>query len=257
MNGHSNRIYVSLIAFVIWMSITVLGGRFLGGGQTSLSDSVSNSIAWNILAAALFLIGLIVALRWKDMRFNRPITGTPKLLWLPVLYLAAFFLMTAAIGLPPVLSVLFVFFNTLVVGFSEETMFRGVLFRAFREKMSIWPSIIIVSVMFGSVHILNFFITGQLFPAVLQSIAAAMTGVAMMAMLIRTGSIIVPIIYHGLFDFGTFMMSNAGSATETAATVPDGLSLLTLLPIAFVLPNFLYGLYLLRNVGKTGEPQPG
>ncbi len=55
MNGHSNRIYVSLIAFVIWMSITVLGGRFLGGGQTSLSDSVSNSIAWNILAAALFL----------------------------------------------------------------------------------------------------------------------------------------------------------------------------------------------------------
>lgn len=242
----ANRITISLVVFLIWVSITVFGARILAGGTAELGDSVSHSIAWNILAAALFIAASIKVFGWNDMRFNAPLPGTLKVLWFPALYLLVFYAMSASLGFPPLSTLMFVFINTAIVGFSEEGMFRGVLYRALRTRQNIWPAILVSSVLFGSVHLLNAFTTGHVFQSVLQSIGATMSGFVFVAMLLRTGSIIVPMVYHALWDFGTFMLGSAASGMPATEVT----SFTYFLPVLFILPNFLYALWLLKNLPK-------
>jgi uncharacterized protein len=253
MNPATNRITISAIVVLIWVAITIFGGIFLNGGETSLSEGVSHSIAWNILAAALFIGGAILVFGWKDMRFQAPLPGSLKALWFPALYLIAFLAASLAAGLPPFSVMAFVFINTLLVGFSEEAAFRGVVYRALRTRSGIWTAVIISSLLFGSVHILNLFTTGQVAASFLQATTAAMSGFVMVAILLRTGSIIVAMIYHALWDFGTFVfsasMTGLGGESAAATTGPTN-PLFYLFPIALVLPNFLYALWLLKNLPK-------
>jgi membrane protease YdiL (CAAX protease family) len=89
-------------------------------------------------------------------------------------------------------------------------------------------------------------ITGQLAEAVVQAVAAFMSGMLFIALLIRTGSIWVPIAYHALWDFGTFV--TASTAPKSGAPVDFAHGWAWALPILIVLPNFFYALYLLRQV---------
>lgn len=245
--GSGRRLPIALAVFVGWVLITLFSMRWASDGtDKALVDTVSQGVSWNIVLAALFLAITAVVMKWRDLGFVAPASlSSLSILWFPALYLLCFAAMALVLGLPPMATVFFVFLNTIVVGISEEFMFRGILFRAWRSRLSIWPAIIITTVMFGGVHVMNVFVTGQFGEAGLQAIAAALSGFAFMALLIRTGSIWVPIVYHALWDFGTFLVSaGAGNAADAEL---QGLGIM-LIPIALVLPNFLYALYLLRKL---------
>jgi hypothetical protein len=141
--------------------------------------------------------------------------------------------------------------NTLLVGISEETMFRGVLFRALFTQYRVWTAIIVSSILFGAVHILNVFNTGDLGGALMQSVPAAMSGVLFVAIVIRTESIWPAIIYHWLWDCVLFVLLTGSQASGVEAD-PAALEALgsaqTFLPLVMGLPNFICGLILLRNV---------
>jgi len=155
-------------------------------------------------------------------------------------------------GFPPGPIVFYVLLNTFLVGVSEEVMFRGVLFRALLENMRIWPAIILTSLLFGAVHTLNGFNTGDWGAALLQSMAAAMSGMLFVAIVIRTGSIWPAIIFHWLWDGMLFMMSVAASLAKGAAADPSLQADLgagsVVYPLLLALPNFLWALWLLRKV---------
>jgi uncharacterized protein len=244
-----NRLPVAFAAYVGWVLITVVGGRLMNGGaEATLMDTIGKGVSWNILAAIIFLLVLTRFVNWHDFKFVKPQPWSSlKLLWLPALYLIAFFTMCLMLGLPSWAVVAFFFINTVFVGISEEFMFRGVMFEGLRSKLATWPSIILTTLLFGSVHILNVFITGKLGEAAIQSVAASMSGLVFIALLIRTQSIWVPIVYHSLWDFGTFLMGSAASPGEEPST-----GVMVLFPILLVLPNFLYALYLLRKVRNDG-----
>ena len=76
--------------------------------------------------------------------------------------------------------------------------------------------------------------------------AAFMSGMLLLSLLIRTGSIWVPIVYHALWDFGTFVTSATSPKTGEPVDFTQGWT--WALPILIVLPNFLYALFLLRRV---------
>jgi membrane protease YdiL (CAAX protease family) len=240
------RLPLALATYVAWVLVTVYGGKWLNGGEdTSLRETVSHGVIWNVAVAGALLLVVIGLARWRDLMLGPPQPWSSlRLLWLPALYLVVFFGLAVVLGLPPWPVLMFFFINTLFVGFSEEMMFRGVLFQALRSRVSLWPAIIVTTLLFGSVHILNVFITGKLGDAVIQAITAAMSGLAFMALLIRTRSLWVPIICHALWDFSTFTMS--GASGDGANESITGLAIF--IPMLLVLPNFLYGLYLLRKV---------
>lgn len=248
MNHTSKRIPVSLVAYVVWSAITLLAMHWLVPGEHSLLASVCNGVGWNFVLAILFLVTLTRINRWSDLAFVRPASlRSLRILWFPALYLMVFFGLAATKGISLTSSqILFVVINTLMVGLSEEFMFRGVLFRALRSRLYLWPAILLTSVLFGGVHVFNVFITGQLIDATAQALSAMMSGFIFVALLLRTGSLWVPIVYHGLFDMSIFLATSG--AGEAAAGAEASTLVRFLAPMALDIPNLLCALFLLRKV---------
>jgi len=146
---------------------------------------------------------------------------------------------------------LWILFNTFLVGLSEELMFRGVLLQAFRRTVSIWPAVALTTLVFGAIHILNVFMTGDLRTALLQAATAALTGLPFIALRLRTGSLWPPIVVHGLWDFATFTVSaSRGVESHTVGSGGPGAPM-AFMPMLLVLPNALYGLWLMRRIGQS------
>ena len=98
----------------------------------------------------------------------------------------------------------------LLVGFLEEVIFRGLLFGAMAEA-SIKSAIIVSSVTFGIGHIINLFngSGAELLPNLLQIIYAIAVGFMFVMIYYKSGSLIVCIVAHGLFNsFSVFSNEN-------------------------------------------------
>jgi uncharacterized protein len=251
--GDRRRLPIAFAVYAVWAGLTLFGMRWASDGTPRpLADTVSHGVSWNLVMALAALALATWAMGWRDLKFVAPRPWSSlKLLWFPSLYLVAFGTMGVMLGLPPASTLVFLLINTVLVGLSEEWMFRGVLFQALRTRVALWPALLLCSLLFGSVHVLNVFVTGQLFEAVVQATAATMSGLLFVALLIRTGSLWVPIAYHTLWDFFTFTMASGAAKGADAAEPTQGLA--WLLPIALVTPNCLYGLYLLRQVRNDSQ----
>lgn len=242
----------AVVTLLLWLAATIAAGALLrpdgDGSFVEVVGFLSSGIAWNVVAG-LAVLGL--ATRLFDLRglgFGPPdARATAKLVWFPILTLLPFYAIGLVIGLPPPQSLLFLAVNTALVALSEEWMFRGVLFQALRSRLRIWPAVALTSVLFGSIHVLNAFALGDLRLALAQAVAATMTGLLLIALMLRTGSIWTAVVYHLVWNFGILLV-----AYETARyPLPEGpLSASAyVVPILVVLPNFLYGLILLRRLG--------
>ena len=247
-NRNPKRLPITLLTYVGWTLLTLFGMRWASdGSKKPLIETVTHGISWNLAMAVGLLALTTLAMRWRDLKFVAPRPAKSLLvLWFPALYLLFFALLPAVLGLPPARTLLFIALNTALIGLSEEWMFRGVLFQGLRSRLAMWPAILLTSLLFGAVHVLNVITTGQLAEAVVQAVAASMSGMVLLALLIRTGSIWVPIAYHALWDFGTFVTS--ATSPKTGGPVDFGQGWTWALPMLIVLPNFLYALILLRKV---------
>ena len=90
--------------------------------------------------------------------------------------------------------------SMILVGFVEEMIFRGFLFRAMLLKNKATPAIIVSAMTFGIGHIVNLF-TGQAgFYTVMQIIFAISWGFILTMVCYKSGSIIPCIIMHSMID---------------------------------------------------------
>ena len=153
------------------------------------------------------------------------------LLWPPTVVLIFLLLTVLYTGLPPTNVHILVIVNTLMVGISEELMFRGILFHGASSSFGIWRAVWITAIIFGSKHTLNGLITGDFRASTLQAFFAATFGIWAVALRIRLDTIIPVIVIHWLWDCLAFLTNPLGD--------------MALLPFALVL--FIYGLWLLRN----------
>ena len=224
----------------------IYGGQ--AGGEISLDALVSQRVVIGLVVAPAFLIAMMAWLRWDRLGVAPPTPARALiLLWLPLLYIAAILTSVAVSGFPPPATIAFVFVNTLLVGISEELMFRGILFRGALSRMTIWKAIWLSCILFGLIHALNVFLTGDLTAALLQAVAAFMSGVLFIALRIRTGSLYPLIIIHALWDFSLFVGLPASAATAAAPTLSP---IAMAAPVLLVLPLFLYALFLMRHVRR-------
>lgn len=246
MTASSKRLALAIIVVVIWAAITLGVPSLQLDGTKSLQEMITQNLAWGVAGAALFLVLAVWLAGWRDMGFRAPSPpGWWKLLWLPALYLAGLGVLGVTTGKLEAAGVMMVLINTAMVGFSEELAFRGVLWGGARKALSFWPAFLLVSAMFGSVHVFNAILTGELAAAGVQALNAFMSGAAYLAIRIRTRSFIPIMVIHALWDFVVFL---AGSGADKAAA-PDPALLQQQLTFGLMLtgPLFLYGLWLVRN----------
>jgi membrane protease YdiL (CAAX protease family) len=83
---------------------------------------------------------------------------------------------------------------------------------------------------------------------VIQSGAVLLSGLLFIAIRMRTGSLRPAIMTHGLRDFATFTPGAAGGEPADPQMVRTTVQML--FPLLLFLPNALYALRLLRQVGR-------
>jgi uncharacterized protein len=246
---------VALGVYLVWQAINS-GIQIAGTGPEGIDllDLVKHGIAPSLAAASLFLLVVVVLMRWgREVGLAQgPQRGTLKVIWPWLLFLALFAASALNAGLPPASITLFILANTMMVGWSEEVMFRGIWLRGLHRSFGIWVAILGSSLIFGAMHVLNVFLTGDLRGAVLQAAAAFLSGVFLAAVRLRTGSLWTGIVLHGLWDAGTFLVAAGGAATAMAeAAAPAGVTALgDYGSIVMSLPLLLLGLFFLRHAGR-------
>jgi membrane protease YdiL (CAAX protease family) len=229
-----------LLVLVIWM-VVVFGGELLKvSGTTTLDALVSDDVVVSLVLAPLILLIVVAYFKWW---YPAGLKGPDKwpdmrLLWLPVVILILIWMVADSSGLPEGRAFWFIMINTLLVGISEELMFRGILFFGAASRFNWERAVWISALVFGLVHALNGLITGSIGAALLQALLASLFGVWTVALRLRLNTIIPLIILHWLWDFGVFSLSAPGGVTTIFSAG---------LPILFAIILFLYGLWLLEG----------
>jgi membrane protease YdiL (CAAX protease family) len=242
---------VALAVYVVWQTINS-GIQVAGTGPDGIDllDLVQHGVAPSLAAASLFLLAVVLGFRWwAEVGLTQgPQPGTLRVIWPWLLFLALFAANALSAGLPPLSVTLFILLNTAFVGWSEEVMFRGIILRGLYRSFGIWAAILGSSLAFGAIHVLNVFLTGDLRGAVIQAMAAFLSGVFLASVRLRCGSLWTGIVLHALWDAGTFLVAAGAAATATIAAAPSAMG--DFGSVVLSLPLFLLGLFFLRHAGR-------
>ena len=130
----------------------------------------------------------------------------------------------------------------LLVGFVEEIIFRGFLFRAM-EKNNVKSAIIVSSITFGFGHIINLLSSGldNIVPNICQVFYATAVGFLFVIMFYKGGSLIACILTHSFV--------NALSVFQNTTAITIKIEIITSLVIIAVAVS--YSIILLKTLKKT------
>lgn len=215
---------VALLVFVVYVVLVVGLMRASGIGYEHFFDSAGSTLRSAVLplaVGALWLVAFLWWARWDHVWRDARRLPTGWLLWsLPVVVLATTLLRLVGVewGAFDVEHVLAVATASALVGFAEETLFRGVVLRALRQgRRSEAAAALWTTLWFGAFHLTNLLLDEP--GAVLQVVFAGLSGLAFYLARRGTGTIVAAMALHGLWDFSTFLSGTHavdGAATSTA-----------------------------------------
>lgn len=226
---------------ILWIAIYVV--------LTSLADQASQSLGVvKSVTAALHIVMSLILFFWikkNDLGtkygFCRPeIPAKRFLYYFPLIIIASASLwggVSLALGFPG--TILYIV-SMCCVGFLEEVIFRGLLFKAM-EKDGVKQAIIVSATTFGLGHIVNLFNGSGRTPAytAVQVIFAILVGFVLVLIFYYGGSLIPCIVFHSV--------NNALGAFEAEGHMDPGLEFaLNLVLIFVVLGGYL--LYLIKTL---------
>ena len=235
----------------LWFSIIFIIAYIVGA---SLCDMFSNMVAIRKVFTFPFLLALSLLLFFcikKNNLLAKYGLCKPKfkakqfLFYIPLLILIStnfwFGVSLNFSWLERVLTVL----TMLCVGFVEEIIFRGFLFKAL-EKNNVKLAIVISSVTFGIGHIINLFSSGinNLLPNICQVFYAMAVGFLFVVIFYKSGSLISAILTHCLVN-ALSVFQNVQALTPLTEI---------LLSLAIVVVSVVYAIFLLKTLPpKTAD----
>jgi membrane protease YdiL (CAAX protease family) len=158
----------------------------------------SQSLVLVLVLAALVLL-LITAFRWWGLSgfTGRAAWRDMHLYWLPVVLLFAPFV--AGIHIPEPTALAYLALAYLATAVFEESLWRGVILGILRP-LGVWPAVLISSLFFGLGHLSNSALRGFSVVILAQAFGAAVQGVGLAALRLRTKTIWPLIAIHALHD---------------------------------------------------------
>lgn len=179
-----------------------------------------------LLAGSVLLLAFLAWSRW-DMLWRDPARlPMSKLLWAPVV-LMVLAIIVRLFGIEwaviPGKLLLAVALTSVLVGFAEEMLFRGIFLRGLRTNQrpegvaALWTSIA-----FGLFHLPNVFL-GTGVRGLSQVLLAALAGTTLYLIRRGSGTIVPAMVAHGLWDFSTFLDGQFGRGTLHLISLPSTL----------------------------------
>ncbi len=175
-------------------------------GTVAYFTQLSNN--W-IYGSASLILSLLAALLlakmgwWKAVGFRSP--SRPRDLWyfvLPLLPVVITLMVGVEVTSPALLAQFFVI--TLLIGFAEETIFRGLMLHALKAH-GFWRAAIITALLFGLSHALNGLAGKSMAETGAQIFYAVAFGFAFAALVLKKGILWPLVIVHFLIDFASFL----------------------------------------------------
>lgn len=173
--------------------------------MSTLKEKFGYDHIYVVLALSIFSLGIIIFVRKNKLEGKYGLRKFPSnmkkyLFFIPMLLLATgnvwdgFSLSYKGTGL--VIATL----SMILVGFVEEMIFRGFLFKAMLAKGTAIVAIIVSALTFGIGHIVNLLAGQASFETVLQIIFAISWGFIFTMAYYKSGSLIPCIIAHAMID---------------------------------------------------------
>ncbi|MFK5583280.1 CPBP family intramembrane glutamic endopeptidase [Serinicoccus sp. LYQ131] len=199
MRGH--RLFPLWLA-IVWIVVYIVA---IGVGDTlSLSIGRENSAtAVVVLALSVGLVlylGATSRLREYGVRAPRPADYRTCLFYLPLLVMACLQYAKGLDGDLDTVAIALVVLLMVGVGFAEELIFRGFLYRAIAHRSGVRRAVVISGVTFGLGHVVNLARGYTGLDQILQVVVAIAVGIVLALLVAVTGSIMPGVVFHVLFN---------------------------------------------------------
>jgi membrane protease YdiL (CAAX protease family) len=246
----STPLTASLVVFGLYLAWFLVPVLFvdLDPNRHGLSGVVGAIGQWkNQILLTIILTAVVSMLGWwGKIGFSTLNRGGLKFLILPVAYILLLLgsviitnhnasWLLAASNPQQLLALVLVMLG---IGFTEETMFRGILFYGFSTRFSMLAAVIFSSLLFGTLHYINMLQGAALTDTTNQVLHAAAAGFMYIALRLRIGAIWPVMLFHSLWDFCLFNIDSL----NTAAGPTYNLSPLATAAME-ILPATLYGAF--------------
>lgn len=221
-----------LIAYlVVFYGIWIITGI----DYTRIGESASTILRWYVAplaGGALVLVVAATVLGWWRPALSEKERAPRWLIVSPAFMAvgAVIILVNKDVSRTTVAMLLLLILGSLLVGFCEELATRGLLIVGLRGRYTegwVW---FLSTLLFGLLHLPNW-IFGAGPGAVFQVVLAFASGTALYLARRATGSLIWPMLVHGLWDFANFI-GTGGTGLSTALVLGNGLLALVLVGFA-------------------------
>lgn len=184
---------------------------------------------------SLILISLIIILKRTKYYGLCRVNNPKKFLYFIPLYLIATVNIWPGISINnSKLEIIFYILTMINVGFIEEIIFRGFLFKAI-EKDNVNKAIIISAVTFGIGHIINLINGADFIPTLIQIIYAIALGFLFVIIFYKSKSLIPSILTHSLINsLSIFGVKNNSS--------------LYIIPMFLIIISICYSIYIIKVI---------
>jgi membrane protease YdiL (CAAX protease family) len=215
----------------IWFSFLLILLLFISGALAVVASQVTKLppttfTVYSEMFLVVVLVILISAIRWwRGIGYRAASSARDLLLYTPALVLVIGNLIANIIvgikvtTLPALLSILLL---GLLSGFAEETIFRGLMLRAFLPRGA-WTAVLASTGFFGFSHALNVLggISSPLYVAVQIAYALAI-GFCFAAIALKGGLVWPLAVCHGLGNFAAFLSSGKPGGNEVTSLMIIG-----------------------------------
>ncbi|MBE9916282.1 CPBP family intramembrane metalloprotease [Paenibacillus donghaensis] len=204
------------ILSVVIIELLLVAAMFIAGAYATIQEL--DYTAPVLIAFIPVSLVLIVCLTWKKswQRYGfRPISHIPVQGWmyyLPLLLVLACIAFNGFRAFTLREALFFVFF-TLMVGFVEETVYRGLILHILLRKKSAVTAVAISSLLFSVTHVLNLLSGQSIENTVVQLVYALLTGAALSLLILKNKNIIPLIAYHFIHNLLQFLGQDGRSVS--------------------------------------------
>ena len=220
---------------ILWIVIYTVG---IGTLKSNFGlDSPWQMLGLIVLSAAMFLFVNRNGLMEKYGLAGWAKNSKAMLWFIPLWSLSCLNLFSGSRPDYPVPGLIYAAVSMAFVGFAEELIFRGFLFKAMLKDGSAKAAVIVSSVTFGLGHIVNLFTGQDLIETLGQMVFAVAVGFVFTLVFYKSGSLLPGILAHSFIDVTSVFASDKGS-----------LQLNMIVHIAAIVVSAAYCLYLTKRV---------
>lgn len=182
-------------------------------GYTSIQ-----SVIFNTLLSILIIVLIILIKRVKYYGITKPNSYKKFLYFIPLIIISLFNLRNGIHINNSSSEIIFHILTMINVGFLEEIIFRGFLFKMM-EKDNAKTAIIVSSITFGIGHIVNLLNGADLIPTLLQVCYAIAIGYILVIIFYKSKSLIPCIIFHGVFNSLSIFASESSTILSSVILI--------------------------------------